>query len=95
MSRFCVEDLPSLLKVSFQCCKSLRISDGGLQRKRYAFNNDANPQQKKLILHRQFGDKPHFKELEMLGILWAMVICNRWAIAYVVLKKYKYMLSHL
>jgi hypothetical protein len=43
MSRFCVEDLPSLLKVSFQCCKSRRISDGGLQRKRYAFNNDANP----------------------------------------------------
>jgi glutathione gamma-glutamylcysteinyltransferase len=29
-STFCVEDLPSLLKVSFQCCKSRRISDGGL-----------------------------------------------------------------
>jgi hypothetical protein len=35
-------------------------------------------QQKKPILHRQrLGGKPYFKEWEMLGILWAMVTCNR------------------
>jgi hypothetical protein len=53
-------------------------------------------QQKKLILHHErLGGKPHFKEWGMLGILWAMVMYTRWAIGYVVLRSYKYMLRHL
>jgi hypothetical protein len=53
-------------------------------------------QQKKLILHHQrLGGKPHFKEWGMLGILWVMVMYTRWAIGYVVLRSYKYMLRHL